>query len=143
MTLNKTTCLALVALIALSGCVSREQADARLSRGCAAGVEAFLPEGQKIKEVKQSEYLDSAELGKGFRVVNMAYVESDGWADVDKTASCIFAEQFGFMNASHIASIYLLHVNDIIIGKDGDQIVGSYEDNAKLNEKVDKAMNSL
>lgn len=135
--------LAVTAIATLSACVPREHADVKLARGCAAAAEAMLPEDQKIKEVKGNVYSDSAEFGDGFRVVKTDIVQSDGWADVDKTITCVFVEQFGFLNSSHTAHIHQLKMDDKVWGKDGDQVIGSYEDNLKLTEKVDKAMSGL
>lgn len=133
--------LSMVAVLALSACVSREDADAKLARGCAAGLEAFLPEGQKIKQVNKNNYTETAEFGPGYRVVTVDYTETDGWADAEKQATCIFAEEFGFLNATHSSNIYQIRIGETVIGKKGNEILGSYEDVLKLTETVDRAMN--
>jgi hypothetical protein len=134
---------ALFLIVPLTACVNRDQADAKLTRGCAAAVEAFLADGFKIKSIKQSTYGYSETFGKNYRTVKMDYVETDDWADVDKTASCIFAEEFTFMNMGHKANIYQVKFDDKIFGKDGDEIHGTYEENLKLTEKVDNALNGI
>lgn len=130
-------------VLALTGCVTREQADEKLARGCAAGVEAFLEDGFKIKTVKDKVFRDDPDLGKDYREVRLFAVESDGWADVDKEYKCVFSESMGMFGMGHTAAIYQLQVNDQTYGKEGDKILGSFEDHLKLTETVDKAMNAF
>lgn len=131
------------AALAVSGCVDRKQADERLAAGCAAGVELYLEDTFKIKEIKNKSFGDSTEEATGFRTVTLDYIESDGWADVEKTARCTFAENFGFLNMSYGASIYQLRVNDQVYGKQGKEILGTYEDMLKLTKAVDSAMSKF
>jgi hypothetical protein len=131
--------LILISTLALTSCVERGAADERLARGCAAGIELFLIDGNKIKEVKTKAFGEAAE-GRGYRLVTLGYVESDGWADVDKTGVCIFAEEFGVFNMTHNASIYQVKVNDQTYGKEGNEILGSYDEILKLTETVERAM---
>src|SRR5262245_51228970 len=113
--------LGLMALLFLPGCVTREQADAKLASACAAASELFLDEGFKIKEIKDRLYGDVSELGTGYRRVTLKAIESDSWFEVDKDYECIFVESFGFANISHRATIYQVKVNDQIYGKEGDK----------------------
>lgn len=139
--MKKTLLLLGVSALVLSGCVTREQADERIAKGCAAGVELFLAEGFKIKEIKEKLYNDSAEFGKGYRKVILKAVESDGWLDVDKQYECVFAEDFGLLNTGHRATIYQLKVNDQVYGNENGQIKGDFKDHLKLTETVEQAMN--
>lgn len=132
--------LSLMALMVLPGCVSREQADAKLARACAAAAELFLDEGFKIKEVKERLYGNDSKLGNGYRRVTLKAIESDSWFEVDKDYECIFVESFGFANASHRATIYQVKVNDQTYGKEGDKILGDMETHLKLMETVDRAL---
>ncbi len=131
--------LFLVSVFLLSGCVSREQADARIERGCAAGAEIFLEEGHKIKQVKDRQFRDFPELGKGYREARLVIVDSDGWYDADKEIKCIFAENYNFMG--HTATIYQLKMDERTWGKEGNEILGSMEEHLKLTEAVEQAMN--
>lgn len=139
--MKKISVLMILSILVLTGCVTREQADARIARGCAAGVELFLDEGFKIKEIKDTFFKDSKDLGKGYRNVIIKAIESDEWLDVDKQYECIFAESFGFLNSSHVATIYQVKVNGQTYGKEGDKILGSFQDHLKLTEVVEQAMN--
>lgn len=135
--------IALVALLPLTACIDRGKADEKLARACAAGVEAFLPEGSKIKEIRERIFGESDEGGSGARYVTLKLSETDGWADTDKEYRCIFQEDFGFLGMGYTAMLYQLRMDDKIYGKDGDKILGTYEEQLKLNEVVDKALNGM
>lgn len=133
--------LAIAALLPLTACVDRTKADDKLARACAAGVEAFLPEGTSIKDIKDRIFGESDTGGSGARYVTLKALETDGWADTDKEYRCIFQEDFGFLGTGYTALLYQLKIDDKIYGKEGDQILGSYEDQLKLHETVDKVLN--
>ena len=130
----------LAVTILLAGCVSRDQADSKLAKGCEAGAKAFLADNIKVKEVKQKTFRDSAEFGTGYRTVILNVIESDGWYEPDKQYKCVFAEEFGPFGMSYSASIYQLKINDQTYGKDGDKIIGDLNDHMKLKEAVDRGM---
>lgn len=138
MSLSSRPLLALVALLPLTACVDRAKADEKLARACAAGIEAFLPEDQKIKDIKERIFGESDTGGSGARYVTLKISETDGWADVDKEYRCIFQEDFGFLGMGYTAMLYQLRMDDKIYGKDGDKILGTYEEQLKLHEAVDK-----
>lgn len=125
--------------LTLTGCVNREQADATLAKGCAAGVASLLPEGTTLGDVRKSEFSASPE-GPNTRHVTITAVTMDGYLEQEATYECIFEESFGFMNASHTASIYQVRVNGQIYGKSGNQIQGSFDDFVKLTDAIRKAM---
>lgn len=130
-----------LSLLALSGCVTREQADAKLARGCLAGAELFLDEGFKIGEIRETTYRDSPGLGKGYREVTIKALETDGWYEAEKAYQCIFMESFAIAGLSHTATLYQLRVNGQVYGKEGDQLLGSFGDHLKLTETVEQGMN--
>ena len=130
----------LFALIMLTGCVSREQADAKLGKGCAAAAETFLDDGIEIKKIEKSSFKKSKEFGEGYREVRLDVIESDGWYEPEKEYACVFAEEFGLFNMSHDASIYQVVVDGELYGKKGEEIVGSFQNFLKLTETVERAM---
>lgn len=132
--------VALVALLPLTACVDRAKADEKLARACAAGVEAFLPEDLKIKEIKERIFGESDTGGSGARYVTLKLSETDGWMDTDKEYRCIFQEDFGFLGTGYTAMLYQLRMDDKIYGKDGSQILSTYEEQLKLHEAVDKVL---
>lgn len=136
--------LALIGLLLtpllLAGCVDRAQADAKLVKACLAAVEAFLPEGDSVKEVYSKQTRDHPTMGQGHREVALEIAVSDGFHPRDETHACIFLEEFGFAKMSHRASIYQLNFEGQIIGQENYQIRGSVEDMAKLTNAVDRAL---
>lgn len=125
--------------IALSGCVNRQQADDTLAKGCLAGVNAMMPEGETAGEIKEKSFSMSPE-GPNMRHVKIKTTAADGWIEEDRPFECIFEETFGFLKSSHVASIYQLRVGDQIYGKSGNEIRGSFEDFTKITDAIREAM---
>lgn len=136
--------LPLLALITstlfLSGCVSRDQADTMIAKGCLAVAEAFLTDGFRIKEVKNKKFDIASGLGHGYRQVTISAIEEDGWAEIDKDYECVFAENFGFMKTTYSAGIYSFTKDDLTIGSVGGQITGGLEKITKMNKAAENAM---
>ena len=96
----------LLSSFSLGACVNREQADARLKKGCTAAIEAFLTDGYSIKEVKSASYSEVPDRLDGDRKVSLTISESDGWYESERTYSCNFVEDFGiFKNKKKILAI--------------------------------------
>lgn len=140
MTKRKYMITALAALLTLTGCITREQADARLAKGCKAGVEVFLTNGFNIKKIKKTTFKNSTEFGNGFRDVDIKAVESDGWIDSDKDYHCTFAEERDLLGSYHRATIYQVKVDGQIYGQSGTQIMGDTATIAKMTKAVENAM---
>ena len=140
--MRQYTWLCLICVFLLTGCISREQADEKLARGCAAGIELFQEEGFKIGKIKDKIFRDHPELGKGHREVRLMILETDGWYEADKEYSCIFTESFGFAGNGHSATIYQLKMDDRIYGKDHEtnKIISTFDEQLKLTETVEQGM---
>lgn len=128
-----------VCAMTLSACVSREQADAKLAKGCEAGVNVILPEGRKITRIAKSEFTPATE-GAGMRHVKLTAVETDGFLETENVFECVFEESFGFLGSGHTAAIYQVRAGDTMIGKSGNQIVGDAQIFLKLNDAMRDAM---
>lgn len=131
--------VAILCVLALSGCINREQADAKLAKACEAAVNAFLPEGQRIDKIKDATYSASPQ-GPDFRHVKIHTVMMDGWLETEYDYECTFQEGFGFLNSGFTASIYQVNTGETVIGKAGNEVLGTAEDHMKLNEAVRKAL---
>jgi len=131
--------LSFVCLLVLSGCVSREQADAKLARACEAAVNVFLDEDQQIGEVKNATFSGSP-VGTDYRHVTIHTITMDGWIEAENDYDCVFQEGFGFMSMGYTASIYQVTVHDQTVGKSGNEILGTASDHMKLNEAVRAAL---
>lgn len=133
--------LSITSLLFLTACVSREQADAKLVKGCKAAVELYLEDGYSIKEIKDTKFSNVANTIDGDRKVTLTVLESDGWYETDKTYSCNFAEQFGAMKTSYSAEIYQVDANGNIYGKKDGNIIGGFNEWSKITGAVADAMN--
>lgn len=124
----------------LSGCVTREQADAKLEKACIAAAEAFIEEGYKVEEVKERIFGDDAKLGKGYREVRLTVLEGDGWYSTDKEYRCVFVEETGMFNSTHNASIYRLKIDTMTLGQEDGKLIGTIKQHQKLGDAVQKAL---
>lgn len=131
--------IALACTLILTGCMSREQADETLVKGCVAGINALLSDGTQIGPITDTSFSPSPE-GQGFRHVSITAKELDGWLDAEQQYECTFEESFSFMNMGYSASIYQLRFNDRVVGKAGNEILGTTDDFIKLTDAVRKAL---
>ena len=128
-----------ICMISLSSCVSREQADAKLARACLAGVKALLPKNKDIGEITGTKFTPSPE-GPDFRHVTVNVKEKDGWLENDVDYECTFQEQYGVFRLTYTAMIYQLKFGDKIIGKAGNEIVGSFDEFTKLTDAIRESL---
>jgi len=133
------TLLSLICLVALTGCVNREQADARLARACAAGVTALMPEGSRIDRVSRHRATASP-VGPAYRHITITGIYVDGWLEDENEYECTFEESFGFLNSGYTASIYQVKIDDMVIGGAGGDILGDAQDFIKLTNAVRKSL---
>jgi hypothetical protein len=131
--------LAGLSTIALSGCVTQEQADAKMIKGCEAAVAAMI-EPTTIKEVKASTAAPEKTMGSVYRRVKVSYTEQGDFAETVKEGSCLFSEQWGMFKSTHASMLEQVVYNDQLIGKKDGNIEGDMNAFMKLNEKVDAAM---
>jgi hypothetical protein len=129
----------LLCAAALTGCVSREQADAKLAKACEAGIMALLPEGTNVGKVAGSTFTASAE-GQGLRHVALKLEHQDGWIEEDTVYECTFEESFGPMKNNFTASLYNLKMGEQSYGKFGNEILGDAQDFIKLTDAIRKSL---
>ena len=125
--------------ICLSGCVNQQQADAKMGKGCEAGLAAMMGNKQ-ILTVKATNYSDEQTEGSLYRRVTIDLVEKDGWAELDKKYSCLFAQEWGPLKSTHTALLEQIVMDDKIIGKKDGVILGNINEFMNLVSKVDTAM---
>jgi len=128
-----------ICLIGLSGCVSREQADAKLVKGCAAGINVFLPEEQEIDKIINVKSTPSP-IGQGYRHVTLTATVKNDWLEAEHIYECDFQENFGFLNSNYTAAFERLDAEGIVIGRAGGKILGDIQDFLKLEDAIRKAM---
>ncbi len=130
----------LVSLL-LSGCVTQDQADVKMAKGCAAGINALLEDqGKTIGEIKTKNYSSEDAEGGLHRRVTFEAIEKDGWLELDKQYSCLFMQEWGLFKSYQRAMIVQVKIDDNIYGKRDGEILGSFDDFLKLVKVVDGAM---
>lgn len=141
----KKTALGLlcIAPLALSSCISKEQADLKLQEACLAGIASQLEEGYKVETVQEAAFSDAPSAGSDARKVNIKAGINDGFATDAQEYSCTFFTVFGPFNMSMNASIYQLQMPDgTIIGQDGLRAMGTDEQIDALNNAVSAVLDS-
>ncbi|HRW30589.1 MAG TPA: hypothetical protein P5227_11370 [Emcibacteraceae bacterium] len=133
----------LVALLSLglTACVSQDQADEKMAKGCEAAVNILLKdEGKQLSEIKVKRYADEQAEGGLHRRITLMGIEKDGWLELDKSYSCLFAQDWGLFKSSHEALLVQVQIDDQLYGKKDGAIQGTLEDLIKLPDAVHKAM---
>lgn len=126
--------------LALSGCVSQEQADAKMIEGCKAAINAMI-EPASIKDVKSSNGAAEKMLASTYRRITLKYTEQGDFAENEKEGTCLFSEEWGMFKSTHASMLEQVVYNGNMIGKDKEgNIQGDMNAFMKLNEKVDAAM---
>ncbi len=128
-----------ISVLALSACVSQEEADAKMAKGCESAIGAMLAP-ITIKEVKGFNADYEGMLGIKYRRLAVTYVENDDFAAAEKTGTCLFSEEWTAMKGSHLAMLEQVTVNGKLVGKRNGVIQGSVDDFVKLTEGADTAM---
>lgn len=128
-------------ILFLTGCVTQEQADLKMTKGCAAGVNSLLQvNGKEIGEIKSSNYSDEEVDNSRHRRVKLDVIEKDGWLELDKSYSCLFMQDWGLLKSSHRALLVQVNMDDTIYGKKDGVLLGSFDDFINLTKTVDGAM---
>lgn len=125
--------------LALSACVSQDQMDEKMAKGCEAGVTSMIAP-KEIAAVKSKNYADEFVEGGLHRRVTLGVTEKDGWLELDKEYSCLFMQEWGMFKSSHKALLVQVKIDDSTYGKVDGVITGSLDDFMKLTEHVDEAM---
>lgn len=131
--------LALLSVFVLSGCVTQQQADAKMGKGCEASVIAMIAP-KTLMTVKSTNYSDEQNKESLYRRVTIVAVEKDGWLELEKTYSCLFAQDWGLFKSSHTAMLEQLVIGDQILGKKDGVIQGSMDDFLQLTGAAETAM---
>lgn len=132
--------LSVAAALLLSGCVSQDQADQKMERGCRAGIESLIAPAT-LDQVKSINYSFENNIEGQHRRVTIEAVTKDGWLELDKTYSCLFAQQWGIFKSSHAAVLVQVRLDEgKVIGKQDGLIIGEMSDFIKLSDTVQEAM---
>lgn len=133
----------LIALLSLSltACVTQDQADVKLAKGCSAAINALIKDnGKEIMEIKTQNFSQEQAEGGLHRRVSIGAIEKEGWLELDKEYSCLFMQQWGLFKMSHQALLVQVKIGDELYGKKDGTIIGDFEDFLELTRVVDSAM---
>lgn len=131
----------LLACFVISGCVSQDQMDVKMAKGCAAGVNALLQDdGKEIGEIKAKRYANEDTEGGLHRRTTLEAIEKDGWLELDKEYSCLFMQEWGLFKSSHRALMVQIKIDDELYGKKDGKILGNFDDFLNITRVVDGAM---
>ncbi len=125
-------------ILPLTSCMSREDADARLQKGCEAAINFVMSDGFSVKKIKRTTFKTSTEFGNGYREVMIFAKVSDGWHEKDEEYKCIFAEEFNSMSSSHRTTLYKVSAGDKHYGVH-DSII---HDDSKTLINLENAVNN-
>lgn len=134
--------LSLVILLSLflSACVTQDQADVKMAKGCAAGINALLTDGKEIMEIKAKRYASEETEGGLHRRVIFEAIEKDGWLELEKEYSCLFMQEWGLFKSYHRALVVQVKIDEQLYGKKDGTILGGFDDFLKLTKVMDGAM---
>ncbi len=133
------TILCAFATLGLSGCVTQDQADVKMVKGCAAGVNSLITP-REIQEIKVQRYANEQAEGGLHRRITLEAIEKDGWVELDKEYSCLFMQNWGMLRSSHEALLVQVKFDDEIVGKKDGVLTGDFDDFLALTRVVDGAM---
>ena len=125
--------------LGLSACVTQDQADVKMAKGCAAGVGSLI-KPREIQEIKVQRYANEQAEGGLHRRITLEAIEKDGWVELDKEYSCLFMQQWGLFKSSHEALLVQVKFDDEIVGKKDGVLTGDFDDFLSLTRVVDAAM---
>lgn len=127
--------------LSLTACVDQNTADIKMAKGCRAGVDALLKkDGREISEVKAERYADEQTEGGLHRRITIEAIEKDGWLELDKKYTCLFAQEWGLFKSSHHALLVQIEIDDQLYGKKDGVILGELQDFLDLTRTVGTAM---
>lgn len=125
--------------LGLTGCISQDQADVKMSKGCEAGINSLISP-LKIENIKSKNYSDEQINGGLHRRINIKAVEKDGWLELDKEYSCLFMQEWGIFKSSHKALLVQVTIDGETIGNIDGHITGGFDNFIKLTRVTDEAM---
>ena len=142
--MKKYAALFLCASVLLTGCSSREEADAKLSKGCEAGVTSLLAAEKydrqiaKVKKVTYSKETLGRQVTLDTTIKNKAYgYEGEEWF------SCIFSETYSMGYIAWDARLERITIGTDIIGRDDKgNVIGGLNEYMNLTDAVQAALDA-
>lgn len=124
----------------LTSCMSREDADARLQKGCEAIIPVIETNDYTLKQIDSVKTKPSAAFGNGYREVMILAVMHDGWHEYNEEYKCVFAEEYNKLMSSHKAVLYQITAAGQQYGMHNGQVMGDSQMLIKLENAASNAM---
>ncbi len=139
--LNRSVAIAFIALLALTACGSREEADTKLSRGCEAAVKVILATPNYDREFSKTTSKSFDKDGTN-RVVTLQSVtkNKEYGNEMDEIFVCKFDESYSPGFIAWKASLINVKIGEEYFGSEGGQIYGSAEDQMNVMAAVEAAL---
>ena len=139
--MNRMIILVFISLLSLTACGSRDDADVKLGRGCAAAVRIISAtpnydrEFSKVKTKSFEEY-------ETYRVVTIDSVtkNKEYGNEMDETFVCKFDESYSPGFIAWKASLINVKIGEEYFGSEGGQIYGTAEDQMNVMAAVEAAL---
>lgn len=133
--------LCCTALVLLTACGSKEQANTKMARGCEAAVKVMLNKADFTRQI-DSVKSKSFGMADGYRLVTIHTItrNKDTGEEADESFDCKFEETQLFNYLKWSASLVQLKIDDVTYGSDAGEIYGSVEDQIALTNAVEEAM---
>ena len=126
----------------LTACVTQDQMDVKMSKGCAAGVNSLIENsGREVKEIKVINFSNEQAEGGLHRRVQFGAIEKEGWLELEKEYSCLFVQEWSVFKLGHKALLVQVKIDEELYGKKDGTILGSFDDFLNLTKVTDGAMN--
>lgn len=133
--------LALSSLLLVTACSSREEADAKLRKGCEYGVRTLLEKPNYDRQIGSVKSASFENVDAGRRIVLDTVVKNKEYGyENDETFSCIFSETYSFGFIAWNANLEQIKVGDDVFGRENGQIKGDLQDFMKVTDEIERAM---
>ncbi len=133
---------ALALATALTGCNSRESVDAKLAKGCEAGVKSILAAEKYTRQIDSVKTSDFSTTEDKYRKVSLKALTKDKQygTEKDEEFTCVFQETYlpGFNSYKGI--LQDMRIDEEVFGVVDGKIQGTVEEHLKLTDTVQDAM---
>lgn len=139
--INRKMILAFVSLLSLAACGSRDDADVKLGRACAAAVKVILATPNYDREFLKVKLKDFEVIDTNRVVTIQSVVKNKEYGnEMDETFVCKFDESYSPGFIAWKASLINVKIGEEYFGSEGGQIFGSAEDQMNVMAAVEAAL---
>ena len=139
--MKKLTISCAIITLSLTACGSKQEAEAKLARGCEAALKVMLDKPDYTRQIDKVTGT-SFGMSEGYRLVTLKAITKpkESGSEMEESFDCKFQETQMFNYIRWSADLVQLKIDDTIYGSSGGEIYGSVEDQIKLTNAVTNAM---